>query len=187
MPRRVLFIQGAGQGAHKADAKIVENLQHILGPDYEVVFPAMPNEADADYDAWKRTIENELAKTQEPTMLVAHSVGASILLKCLSEIAIRTRVSGIFLMAAPFWGGNGWLYDGYKNLELTNDIASALPPGVPVFLYHCRDDTIVPYEHLALYARLLPHANKCGLDEGGHQFSSGVSLVAKHIVAVPRQ
>ena len=184
MSKQVLFIQGAGVGAYREDAKLSESLRRALGPDYEVIYPAMPNEADPRYEDWKSRIEKELAEMQEGVILVAHSVGGSILLKCLSEIKVTKAVGGVFLMAAPFWGGDGWRYEGYEQVELPEDFAAKLPQGVPVFLYHCRDDDTVPYAHLALYKQLLPHATSRRFDAGGHQFGNDLSPVAHDIKAI---
>lgn len=181
MPRQVLFIQGAGEGAYEADAKLAESLRRALGPDYEVTYPAMPNEADASYDEWKHRIEEELAGMHESAILAGHSVGASILLKCLGESKLTKPVAGVFLMATPFWGGDGWRYEGYQKLQLTKDIEARLPQGARVLLYHCQDDDTVPCEHLALYAALLPHATQHQVTHGGHQFNNDLSLVAQDI------
>lgn len=181
MSNRILFIQGAGENAYREDAKLVKNLHHILGPDYEIMYPAMPNEADAHYAEWKLCIETELAKIDGPPILVGHSVGGSILLKCLSEIKIKKPIAGLFFMAAPFWGGDGWRYDGYKDLELSKDLATKLAKDTPLFFYHCRDDSTVPYEHLTLYKKLLPRATSRSVDTGGHQFDDDLALIARDI------
>lgn len=181
MSKQVIFIQGAGEGAHEADAKLVESLRSALGPDYNVVFPVMPNEANPHYEEWRSALEKEVTKAQEPIIFIAHSAGASILLKWLSETKTQKVINGIFLLASPFWGGSGWRYEDYEKLELPKDIERILPRDASVFLYHSQDDDIVPYEHLALYADLLPHATKRQLKEGGHQFNNDLSLVAKDI------
>ena len=184
MPTELLFIQGAGEGAHQEDAILVERLRHALGGDHDVTYPAMVDEENAPYDAWKQQVEAELAGAQKSVVLVGHSVGASMLLKILADtgtIQTTHRIAGIFLLAAPFWGGDGWLYDGYEELELPADMAHRLPPNVPVFLYHCQDDEIVPFAHLALHARLLPEAEIRGMLEGGHQFGNDLSPIATDI------
>lgn len=181
MTKQVLFIQGAGEGAYEEDAKLAESLRRVLGPDYEVVYPAMPNEADAPHDDWSRRIEKELAEMQDPVILVGHSIGSSTLLKFLAEIKLKKPVAGVFLTATPFWGGDGWRYEGYEELELPEDLAARMPQEVPVFLYHCLDDEVVPYEHLALYKKLLPHAKERQLGKGGHQLDDDLSPVAQDI------
>lgn len=181
MTTQILFIQGAGEGAHAIDATLAENLRGALGSAYQVAYPTMPNEADPQYPSWKSRIEMLLADMQGPITLVAHSVGGSILLKCLSELNVEKPIAGIFLMAAPFWGGDGWHYEGYEQVALPKDIEAKLPHTARVFFYHCRDDATVPFEHLALYEKLLQRATVRKLDSGGHQLSGDLSLLARDI------
>jgi predicted alpha/beta hydrolase family esterase len=141
----------------------------------------MPDEDNAPYEQWKQHIEKELAAMQEPIMLIGHSVGASVIMKYLSEMEGKKPIVGIFLIAAPFWGGDGWRYEGYEELELPQGIAAKLPKDIAIFLYHCRDDEIVPFDHLALYAQVLPQATVRQLDEGGHQLNNDLSAVAKDV------
>jgi predicted alpha/beta hydrolase family esterase len=184
MKKHVLFIHGAGEGAYEADKKLAASLQHSLGPAYEVHYPAMPDEENAPYEQWKQHIEHELATMQEPIVLVGHSVGASIITKCMSEIELQKPLTGIFLIATPFWGGKGWRYDGYEELALPEGFAARLPKGAALFLYHSRDDEVVPFSHLALYAELLPHATVREFDGRGHQFANDLSEVAADIIRV---
>ena len=187
MTTHVLFIQGAGLGAYEEDRRLADSLRKALGLRFEVHFPAMPNEDDAPYDQWCRQIESELAAMPGPVALVGHSVGASVLIKWLSERTGEHPIAGVFLVATPFWGGDGWRYEGYEELALPPDAAARLPKGTPVSLYHCRDDATVPFAHLELYARLLPRATARAFDEGGHQFNDDLSVVARDIAALPSQ
>lgn len=181
MKKHVLFIHGAGEGAYKEDALLTNSLQKELGSDYEVRYPEMPDEANAPYDLWKQKIEKDVTIMRKPVVLVGHSVGASHLAKILTEIETTTFITGIFLLNAPFWGGAGWLYEGYKELELPKDVALKFSKEARVFLYHTRDDEVVPFSHLALYAKLLPQAIMREINEGGHQLNNDLSLVAKDI------
>lgn len=181
MTKQVLFIQGAGEGAYEEDEKLVASLRHSLGSEYQVRYPAMLNEEDAPYEQWKQQIETELTAMQEPILLVGHSVGASVVLKYVSESMVEKPIAGIFLIACPFWGGDGWRYEGWEELALPNELSARLPKDTSIVLYHCRDDEVVPFEHLALYADILPQAQVHELDEGGHQLNNDLSVVAKHI------
>ena len=179
--KQVLFIQGAGKDAYKEDGKLVASLSQLLGREYEVHYPAMQNEEDADYETWKRQIEKILAELDRAVIVVGHSVGASILIKCLAEVDTK-KITGIFLIATPFWGGDkGWKYEGYETLALPEGHASQLPSNARVFFYHSRDDEIVPFAHLALYAQMFPHATIRELNEGGHQLDNDLSEVAEDI------
>jgi len=180
MSRQVIFIQGAGQGAYDEDEKLVDSLRDALGSGYNVLYPAMPNEDEAEYAEWRVHIEEELANMQDPVILVGHSIGGAVLIKCMSEITTKKKIAGIFLLATPFWGSKGWLYEGYEKLALAKDFATKLPK-VPVFLYHCRDDEIAPFAHLALYAKELPEATVRELDQGGHRLNNDLTRVATDI------
>jgi serine hydrolase len=120
-------------------------------------------------------------------ILIGHSLGSSFLLKYLSEEKIENPIAGIFLMATPYWGGDGWLYEGYEGIALPEDFASKLPSGAPIFLYHSRDDGIVPFAHLALYEEKLPQATIRALDGRGHQFNNDLSEVASDIAHLQKE
>ena len=185
MTKHVLFIQGAGEGAYEEDKALAASLRQSLGPAYEVHYPAMPDEDNAPYDQWTRVIEQELASLPSPVILVGHSVGASVIAKWLSELKaedpIANAIRGVFLMSNPFWGGDGWRYDGYEELELPDRFAASLPKHIAIALYHARDDETVPFGHLALYTRILPQASVHEIDEGGHQLNNDLSAVAHDI------
>ena len=186
MNKQVLFIQGAGKGAYKEDEKLVASLRQLLGHEYEVHYPEMQNEDDADYETWKRQIEKNLAELDGVIIVVGHSVGASILIKCLAEGDTK-KITGIFLIAAPFWGGDkGWKYEGYEALALPEGHANQLPSNAPVFFYHSRDDEIVPFAHLALYAQKFPQATIRELNGRGHQLHNDLSEVAEDIKSLKR-
>lgn len=185
MARHVLLIQGAGRGAYEEDERLAGSLRRALGPGYEVRYPAMPDEGDAPYERWRREIERELAGMPGPVAVAGHSVGGSVLAKWLGERTDETAIAGAFLVAAPFWGGDGWRYEGWEELAPPPGFAARLPAGMPVSLYHCRDDATVPFAHLALYARALPRATVHAFDAGGHQLDDDLSAVARDIASLP--
>jgi hypothetical protein len=108
--QQILFIQGGGAGAYQADRQLVLSLRSALETDYEVLYPKMPRERDPDYRNCKPRIGKEVVRLKNGAILVGHSVGASSLLKYLCEEKIENTVAGIFLIATPYWGGNGWRY-----------------------------------------------------------------------------
>ena len=178
--KNVIFIHGAGKGAYKEDKILADDLQQHLGENYKVIYPEMPDEENVPYDQWKDVILQKLKTATGDVFLAGHSVGGSIIAKALSEETLPKPVQGIFLMATPFWGGDGWKYEGYKELEVTEDLAEKLKD-TPMFLYHCQDDETVPFAHLALFSRLLPKATVSEISEGGHQLGNDLALVADDI------
>ena len=175
---RVLFIQGGGNGAHSEDAPLADSLKRALGPKYDVRFPRMPGEADPNVKSWKQKISSELSRISGKVILVAHSVGGSILLRYLSEEKVEKPITGLFLLAAPSWDEDRWHFD---DLKLGRDIAEKLAVIPRIFFYHCRDDDVVPFAHLALHGARIPQALTRAVDSGGHQFSGDLTSVAADI------
>jgi uncharacterized protein len=104
MKQPVLFIHGGGAGAYDADEKLAASLQSALGTQYQVRYPQMPNEDAPEVEAWKAQITQELSAFSGGVILAGHSLGASMLLKYLSEVPVEQPIAGIFLVAAPYWG-----------------------------------------------------------------------------------
>ncbi len=178
MQKQVLFIQGGGEGAHEIDRKLATSLQDTLGVQYDVSYPRMPEEENSGYEAWKTRLSKELAALDTNAIVVAHSVGCSILLKYLSEAGVNKPLAGIFLIAAPYWGAGGWQVDEFT---LDEARASKILRSVPVFFYHSRDDDVVPFAHLAMHTDKFPQATVRVFDGRGHQFNNDLSEVAADI------
>jgi len=178
MKKNVLFIQGGGsEEDYEADSKLVTSLQAVLGEDYLVHYPSLPDEGGSDFGR-KKQIGKEISQIKGEIILVGHSLGASMLLKYLSESPVRKKIAGIFLLSTPFWTGDeAWK----QGLKLRQDFAGKLPKYVPIFLYHSQDDKEVPVDHLELYAQQLPQATVRKIPGGGHQFNNDLSVVAKDI------
>src|SRR5215213_7482792 len=104
---------------------LVRYLTSALGPDYDVVAPAMPDAAiGPHYRPWRDRIDAELRGIAGAVVLVGHSFGGSVLLKYLTDGPPPRPIAGLFLVAVPFWGPEGWAYDEYA---LPTDFASNLP------------------------------------------------------------
>src|SRR5215213_1708824 len=106
--RQVLFIHGGGGEAFEGDRAQVRSLREALGPDFEVECPEMPDRAAPQYGAWSDRISRELSASNGEVILVGHSLGASILLKHLSEEPVEKPIAGVFLIATPYWGTADW-------------------------------------------------------------------------------
>jgi predicted alpha/beta hydrolase family esterase len=177
--KQVLFIQGGGAGAHDQwDSKLVESLTHELGTTYRVSYPRMPDEADPKYAAWKAALEQAIAALDDGAILIGHSVGGTILVNALAEAPPHRKLSGVFLVAAPFIGAGGWPSEDIKgSLEL----GARLPPVTPIYLYHGSADCTAPLAHLDLYARAIPHAVVRRLEGRNHQLDDDLAEVAADI------
>lgn len=181
MKKQILFIQGGGEGAYEADRELVNSLRDELGAEYKVHYPQMPEEENAGYEAWKARISGELAALDGRLILVAHSVGSSMLLKYLAEERLEKPLAGIFFIAAPYWGVGYWQMDDFS---VDEERAARFLRALPVFFYHSRDDDVVPFAHLARHAEKFPQAIVRTFDGRGHQFNNDLSEVARDITSL---
>lgn len=178
---QVLFIQGAGATTHAEwDRKLVASLEREL-PTVRVRYPLMPTPDDPQYAAWSEMIHAELAKLDEGDVLVGHSIGGTMLIHALAEQAPAFQPGGLFLIAAPFIGEQGWPSD---QITTRTDFGERL--AMPVFLYHGSDDETVPTAHARFYADTMPEATVRILDGRDHQLNNDLVEVARDIRALPR-
>ena len=175
----VLFIQGAGDVGYEGDLKLVASLRKALGTVYKVHYPEMPTDEEPYFGSgWLKQIGEEISSFKGAIILVGHSLGASMLLKYLSEKKIKKNISGIFLVAPPFWSGN----ENWKQpLKLQEDFSDKLPKDIPTFFYQCKDDDIVPIDHFTLYKQNIPWAVFREMSNGGHQLNNDLTPVANDI------
>lgn len=180
MTTQVLFIQGAGDAVHdRWDDKLADSLRRELGDGYSVLYPRMPEEADPKYAAWKSALLEAFAGLHDGDVLAGHSVGATVLVHTLADEAPGFEPAALVLISPPFIGDGGWQSD-----DLPARTAFALPPGVPVRLYHGRDDTDVPPVHADFYAKAIPQAAIHRLPGKDHQWHNDLGEVARDIRAL---
>jgi predicted alpha/beta hydrolase family esterase len=178
-PRQVLFIQGGGERTHDAwDHRLVASLRSELGDGFEVRYPRMPDEDDPGVARWLPAIRAEIAALDDGAVVVGHSIGGTLLIHALTEAAPDRRLGAIVLLAAPFVGDGGWPAD---EVEFTRDLATRMPSGVPVHVFHGLDDAEVPPAHADLYRRALPEAHVHRLPGRDHQFGDDLGSVASVI------
>jgi predicted alpha/beta hydrolase family esterase len=178
MTKHLIFFHGGGsEEDYEADSKLVTSLKLKLGSEYSVHYPLLPNNGTPDLGRRKQ-ISQEISASEDNVILVGHSLGASMLLACLSEIKIRKQIAGIFLLATPFWKGDE---DWVEAFKLQPDFAKQLDQKIPLFFYHCRDDEEIPFDHLSIYKQQLPWASFREISVGGHQFDNDLTIVADDI------
>ena len=178
-PVQLLFIQGAGSGAHEADRVLSDALGQLLGPGFRVHFPRMPQEDAPDNDVWKRRISTSLQETRA-TSLVAHSAGAALVADMLAPGPpdALAALRGVFLLAPPYVGRGGWQLDGF---HLDGAIDRDRLRALPLQLYFGLDDTTVPTTHAQLYAARFPDATVHRLPGCGHSFEGCLGRVAQDV------
>jgi predicted alpha/beta hydrolase family esterase len=182
MTKQVLFIQGGSEGAYAADAKLAASLRTKLGPSFNVRYPSMPDEDEPEYHVWKQRILQELAAMGDDAFLVGHSIGASVVIKLLTEADLERSVRAVFLVSTPFWYDHEfWRWDEVK---LPDEASTLVPTGLPIHFYHGRADESVPFNHMGMYAKALPNAIFHPLEGRDHQLNDDLSEVASAILAM---
>ena len=178
MNKQLLFIQGGGEGGYEVDEKLVTSLKTHLAKGYDIHYPEIRSDPSLPDFGWTEQIGLCISKIKNEIIIVAHSLGASMLLKYLSEHSACQDIAGIFLIATPFWSGKE---DWETGLKLKENFAENLPPQVPLYFYHSEDDEEIPIAHLYQYQQRLKSATFRILKSGGHQLNNGLTLMAKDI------
>jgi len=129
-------------------------LRQKLGEDYEVILPIMPNKTNARYEEWKLWLEKIIPFLNGEVILIGHSLGASFVAKYLSENKFPKKLKGVFLVSGVFDRD----FEGYSLLSFS------LPKKLDlqtenIYLYHSKDDLVVPFRALEDFKKALPEAN----------------------------
>jgi len=172
MKKQVLFVHcGGTQGPNCGSRDLVDYLKEELGVHYDVLYPQMPDPDNPQYALWKHTLVETLHYADDNIILVGHSLGGSVLLKFLSEEIPEKNIGGLFLIAPPFFSATTWHVDDFI---MQDCLFQRLQQVEHIFLYHSRDDEVVPISHQVLYSNRLPTAAVRELAIGGHLFTSGI-------------
>jgi predicted alpha/beta hydrolase family esterase len=166
MTARMLFVHGAG--GYLDDKPLADGISSVLGLERD-----MPEFADDDmsFEGWATPLRRKLDELGPDDRVVAHSFGATVLVRVLAEKPRRLRSA--VLLAMPDWSPRGWDVPGYA--------LGSTEPETVLSLHHCRDDDVVPFEHLARNAALLPSARTTVHATGGHQFLGAEADIAADI------
>ncbi|MED3575552.1 alpha/beta hydrolase [Cytobacillus praedii] len=180
MKKTVLFIHSAGpQDQQQGSIQLSAYLEKSLRNTYHFVCPKMPAPENPKYEPWKKQLEIELNKLNGEVLLIGHSLGGSVLLKYLSEESCPLPISGLFIIASPYWGiDENWQL---KDFILQNNFEENLPAIPNLFLYHSRNEEIVPFTHHKIYAEKLPHATTRELEGKEHLFLNGLPTLLNDI------
>jgi uncharacterized protein len=179
MKKEILFVHSAGpQGHHEGSDYIVRYLIDALGAGYRIWLPDMPDPENPHYVDWRARLKKELSSIEDELILVGHSLGASVLLKYLSEEKLRQRIAGLFLIGAVYWGKKDW---DVKEYVLKRNFSSKLPSIGQIFLYHSSDDEVVPISHVRYFGNELPNATVREFEHRGHLFGRGLPELVEDI------
>jgi len=175
--KKIFFAHSAGPqyGKGKGSYDLVQYLESKLSGEFEILFPAIEKPAAPTYEKFKKMFASSLVKITEPVILIGHSLGGSTLLKYLSEEKPRISIAGLFLIATPYWQSD------MKEFQLRKNFQSFLKDIPAIFLYHSKNDSAVPFEHLTFYKKAFNTAFVRELPGKEHVFSKGIPQLVKDI------
>ncbi len=127
--------------------------------------PSMPCKRNAEYKARKIWFEKYFQHLQDEIILVWHSLWATFIIKYLSENSFPVKINQIHLVCPLLdiewikdWERPGkllWLNDFIIDLTRVSNISDTTKD---LYIYHSKDDTVVPFNHSKRLNELLPNA-----------------------------
>lgn len=156
-------------------------LPEVLGGEYTVIAPRMPNSLNAKYSEWKIWLEKYIPLLNLTPLFVGHSLGGVFLAKYLSEEQYPTSIKATMLVAAPF----PTPADPYGDFNIENDLSLFKKQGGSIFLYHSTDDPVVPFASFAQYQEALPDAIKRHYTDRGHFLGEDFPEIISDIQSLP--
>lgn len=161
-----------------------------LADKYQMFAPDMPCSQNAGYRSWKIWFEKIFPfLNDEELVLTGSSLWSTFLAKYLSENTFPLpggkKISQLHLAAGVFDesdlpAGEDYLRDftfdpaWLKNLEQQVD---------KIFLYHSKDDPMVPFAHVEKFKSYLPNAELVVFEDRGHFAQSEFPELLANIVA----
>ncbi len=133
-------------------------LKEKLQDTHEMYMPSMPSPGNAKYNEWKIWFERYFEFLREDVILIGHSQGGYFLAKYLSENTMPAKVKAVYLLAAPFCREDSGGEDGGDFEFEPNNLHKLEEQCEKVFIYHSKDDFVVPYEHGLKFKEKLPEA-----------------------------
>ncbi len=133
-------------------------------PDYDVIYPSMPNSQNAVYEEWKIYFEKLLDFLEDDVQLVGHSLGAMFLTQYLNDNTLARPVKRLLLVAGGYDDEQWEDLGDFKVDSAENLVKSA----GEIHLFHSKDDPVVPFTELEKFQADLPNAVSHIFEDRGH-------------------
>ena len=144
-----------------------ENMQSDLGAQFEVFNPRMPNGQNAYYVEWKIWFEKLTSFLDDSVILIGHSLGGLFLIRYLSENIFPKNIKALFIVAAPYEGKNN-KHIHNENFIFNKSLEKVQSQAKVMFMYHSKDDPIVPFSDFEKFQQKLPNAIFLPFETEGH-------------------
>ncbi len=133
-------------------------------PDYDVIYPTMPNGQNARYEEWKIYFEKLLSFLGGDVQVVGHSLGAMFLAKYFNDNTLERPVRKLLLVAGGYDDETQEDLGDFRIESAKNLVKSA----EEIHLFHSEDDPVVPFTELAKFQADLPSAISHVFKDYGH-------------------
>jgi uncharacterized protein len=153
------------------DAKSLQKWSDLLKDhlnEFDVFKPSMPNSKNAKYNEWKIWFERYIPYIKNDLVCVGWSQGGYFFAKYLIENPVPVKIKALFLVAAPFQpddfggeDGGDFAFDGSQVGELAKKAEK-------IYIFHSKDDFVVPYEHALKYKEALSEAELVTFEDKNH-------------------
>jgi predicted alpha/beta hydrolase family esterase len=159
-------------------------LREAFGEVAEVYLPSMPNKQNAKYAEWKLWFERHLEFLRDGAILIGHSQGGIFLAKYFTENNLPISIRALYLIAAPIGpddfgveDGGDFVFEKSRSPVFSEKIKD-------IYIFHSRDDPVVPYAHALQYKEALPAAQIVTFEDKGHFIIEEFPELVAHIKAL---
>lgn len=162
-----------------------DTLAEDLGPGFEVFAPRMPSKGNAKYTEWKIMLEKLLPYLNDGCIFIGHSLGGVFLAKYIAEEKISKEISALYLIAAPFSDKDSG--HSLADFTLPESLENIEKQVEDVFIYHSKDDFVVPFSAGEHYDKALSTATLQPFDDRGHFLGEEFPELLKSVREMSRQ
>ncbi len=135
-------------------------------PDFEVLYPKMPNAKNARYPEWKIWFEKLFPLLYDDVTLVGHSLGGIFLAKYLTENSFPKKIKSLHLVAPPY--DTEHCKESLADFALSGKVDGLEKYTDKIFLYQSKDDPSVPFADVLKYEKDIPSAKLIPFEDRGH-------------------
>lgn len=135
-------------------------------PDFEVIYPKMPNAKNARHEEWKLWFEKLFPLLSDNVVLIGYSLGGIFLAKYLTENVFPKKISSLHLVAAPY--DTEVIKESLADFALHKSVEDLAKVTDKIFFYQSKDDTAVAYADVEKYMRDVPSATLREFKDRGH-------------------
>lgn len=144
-----------------------KTLSLLLGENFEVLTPRMPNEANAKYAEWKIWFDKIVPFIMDGVILIGHSLGGMFLARYLAENRLPKKIKATMIVASPHTEN---MDRSLADFVIPKDLKLFEEQGGEIFLYYSNDDPLVSeaLKHLENYKKSLPKSHVRVFTDRGH-------------------